>query len=86
MLAKRARGAAEFAEARNFEREAVVDERALLRDALRRSMGEVTTAAIRTEFSRRVAGDEFIAVLSDCDAVVVNTLPSAVPCSTDIGT
>ena len=51
-----------FAKARNFEREAVVDERALLRDALRRSMGEVTTAAIRTEFSRRVAGDEFIAV------------------------
>jgi conjugative relaxase-like TrwC/TraI family protein len=51
-----------FAKARNFEREAVVDERALLRDALRRSMGEVTAAAIRTEFGQRVAGDEFIAV------------------------
>jgi conjugative relaxase-like TrwC/TraI family protein len=51
-----------FAKARNFEREAVVDERALLRDALRRSMGEVTTAAIRTEFEQRVATDEFVRV------------------------
>src|SRR5487761_57001 len=31
-----------FSKDRNFEREAVVDERELLRDALRRSMGEVT--------------------------------------------
>ena len=49
-----------FAKARNFEREAVVDERALVRDALRRSMGEVTGAAIRTEFAQRIAADEFI--------------------------
>ena len=51
-----------FAKARNFEREAVVDERALLRDGLRRSMGDVPPAAIRAEFARRVAGDEFIPV------------------------
>jgi conjugative relaxase-like TrwC/TraI family protein len=51
-----------FAKARNFERDAVVDERALLRDALRRSMGWVTTTAIRSEFERRVETDEFLAV------------------------
>jgi conjugative relaxase-like TrwC/TraI family protein len=51
-----------FAKARNFERDAVVDERALLRDALRRSLGEVTTTAIRSEFERRVTTDEFVAV------------------------
>jgi conjugative relaxase-like TrwC/TraI family protein len=51
-----------FAKARNFEREAVVDERALLRDALRRSMGDVTTSAIRTEFVQRVGTDEFVRV------------------------
>jgi conjugative relaxase-like TrwC/TraI family protein len=51
-----------FAKARNFEREAVVDERALLRDALRRSMGEVTVAAIHTELAQRVGDDEFIGV------------------------
>ena len=55
-----AQEAVTFAKTRNFEREAVVDERALLRDALRRSMGEVTVAAIRTEFAQRVADDEFI--------------------------
>jgi conjugative relaxase-like TrwC/TraI family protein len=51
-----------FAKARNFEREAVVDERALLRDALRRSMGEVTTGAIRTEFAQREVTGEFVSV------------------------
>lgn len=35
-------GSVSFAEARNFEREAVIDERAIMRDALRRGMGEVT--------------------------------------------
>ena len=57
-----AQEAVTFAKERNLEREAVVDERSLLRDALRRSMGEVTVGAIRTEFERRITTDEFIAV------------------------
>jgi len=57
-----AHAAVTFAKARNFEREAVVEERALLRDALRRSMGEVTVTAVRTEFQQRVAADEFLGV------------------------
>jgi conjugative relaxase-like TrwC/TraI family protein len=51
-----------FAKACNFEREAVVDERVLVRDALRRSMGEVPVAAILHEFERRVKAAEFVAV------------------------
>ena len=51
-----------FARDRNFEREAVVDERALLRDALQRSMGEVPVADIKADFERRVTAGEFIGV------------------------
>jgi conjugative relaxase-like TrwC/TraI family protein len=56
------REAVTFAKARNFEREAVVDERILVRDALRRSMGELGVDAIHKEFDRRVATSEFLAV------------------------
>jgi ATP-dependent exoDNAse (exonuclease V) alpha subunit len=49
-----------FSKERNLEREAVVDERELLRDALRRSMGQATLADVRAEFDRRVNGGEFI--------------------------
>jgi conjugative relaxase-like TrwC/TraI family protein len=57
-----AQEAVTFSKARNFEREAVVDERKLLSDALRRSMGDVATAAIRTEFAQRVGTDEFVRI------------------------
>jgi conjugative relaxase-like TrwC/TraI family protein len=57
-----AQAAVTFAKERNLEREAVVDERELLRDALKRSMGEVTVRAIRAEFEQRVAAEEFISV------------------------
>jgi hypothetical protein len=53
-----------FARDRNFEREAVVDERALLRDALTRSMGELPAVDIKTDFERRITAGEFIAVPS----------------------
>jgi conjugative relaxase-like TrwC/TraI family protein len=49
-----------FAKDRNFEREAVVEERSLLRDALRRSMGDVTVGTIRREVEQRVRAGEFI--------------------------
>jgi conjugative relaxase-like TrwC/TraI family protein len=51
-----------FSKERNLEREAVVDERDLLRDALRRSMGEATFEEVRTEFEKRVCTGEFIGV------------------------
>ncbi len=57
-----ARTAVTYATDRNLEREAVVDERALVRDALRRSMGDVTLEAIKSEVAHRVAGREFIGV------------------------
>jgi conjugative relaxase-like TrwC/TraI family protein len=57
-----AHAAVTYAKERNLEREAVVDERALLADALRRSMGEVPVGAIRAAFTQRVAAGEFIGV------------------------
>jgi conjugative relaxase-like TrwC/TraI family protein len=51
-----------FAKERNLEREAVVDERELLRDALRRSMGDATFTEVRAEFEKRVGAGEFIEV------------------------
>ena len=51
-----------FSKERNLEREAVVDERELLRDALRRSMGEATFTEVRSEFEKRIGAGEFIGV------------------------
>jgi conjugative relaxase-like TrwC/TraI family protein len=53
-----AKEAVTFARDKIFEREAVADERMILRDALRRGMGETTYRDIRAEFDqRREAGD-----------------------------
>ncbi|MGA2301055.1 MAG: MobF family relaxase [Candidatus Acidiferrum sp.] len=51
-----------FSKERNLEREAVVEERELLRDALRRSMGTATLTDVRPEFEKRVSSGEFVAV------------------------
>jgi conjugative relaxase-like TrwC/TraI family protein len=51
-----------FAKERNFEREAVVDQRDLLRDALRRSLGEAPVEAVKAEFERSVGAGELLAV------------------------
>ncbi|MGD1081955.1 MAG: MobF family relaxase [Candidatus Sulfotelmatobacter sp.] len=48
-----------FSRDKNFEREAVVDERALIRDGLRRGMGEITHAQLRANLDARVASGEF---------------------------
>src|SRR5579885_1097788 len=48
-----------YARDRNFEREAVVDERRLYRDALRRGMGELTLTEIRSALDERMASGEF---------------------------
>ena len=59
-----AAAAVTYARDRNFEREAVVDERALVRDALNRSMGDVRVDAIKDEVARRMTDRTFIQVES----------------------
>jgi conjugative relaxase-like TrwC/TraI family protein len=59
---KMAQSAVTFSKERNLEREAVVEERDLLRDALRRSMGEAALTEVRSEFEKRVNTGEFIGV------------------------
>ncbi|MDR3799871.1 MAG: MobF family relaxase [Terracidiphilus sp.] len=56
---KAAQEAVTFARERSFEREAVTDERALFRDALRRGMGDTTFAQVRATVEQRLASGEF---------------------------
>jgi len=55
----RVRESLTFSRDKNFEREAVVDERALIRDGLRRGMGEITHAQVRANLDTRLAFGEF---------------------------
>src|SRR5271163_3800506 len=61
-VAIRAQDAMSYARDRNIEREAVTDERALFRDALRRGMGDLTYSQVRINFDARVAAGEFQSV------------------------
>ena len=63
-----ARSAVTFSKEKNLEREAVVEERELLRDALRRSMGEATLTEVRTEFEKRINAGEFVRVEKELGA------------------
>src|SRR5271155_154582 len=56
---ERVRESLTFARDKNFEREAVVDERALIRDGLRRGMGEITHRQVRATLDIRLASGEF---------------------------
>jgi conjugative relaxase-like TrwC/TraI family protein len=49
-----------FSRDKHFEREAVTDERTLLRDAMRRSMGEAPFADVQANYRQRHAQGEFI--------------------------
>jgi conjugative relaxase-like TrwC/TraI family protein len=51
-----------YARERGMEREAVADERSLMRDALRHTMGEARLPELRAEFERRVESHELIEV------------------------
>jgi conjugative relaxase-like TrwC/TraI family protein len=53
------REAVTFARDKSFEREAVIDERAIYVDALRRGMGKMTYPEVRASFEARVASGEF---------------------------
>jgi conjugative relaxase-like TrwC/TraI family protein len=57
---KIAHSAVTFAKERNLERDAVADERALLADALRRSMGGATVTQVKTDFEERIKSGEFV--------------------------
>src|SRR6266851_684004 len=56
---ERVRESLTFSRDKNFEREAVVDERALIRDGLRRGMGEITHHQVRAHLDARLASGEF---------------------------
>ena len=58
----RAREAVTFARESIFEREAVADERIILRDAMRRGMGEVSYRDIQAEFDQRQEAGQFRSV------------------------
>jgi conjugative relaxase-like TrwC/TraI family protein len=62
---RQAHSALTFARDRGFEREAVMDERALFVDAMRRSMGETTYPEVRASFEARVASGEFRVVAGE---------------------
>jgi len=55
----RVRESLTFSRDKNFEREAVVDERALIRDGLRRGMGEITYTQVCANLNARLASGEF---------------------------
>jgi ATP-dependent exoDNAse (exonuclease V) alpha subunit len=56
---QQASSALTFARDKGFEREAVLDERAIFVDAMRRGMGEMTYPEVRANFETRVASGEF---------------------------
>lgn len=59
-----AREAVTYARSSLYEREAVLDERLLLRDALRRGMGNTTYPQVRAEFEARQQRGDFLSVES----------------------
>jgi conjugative relaxase-like TrwC/TraI family protein len=58
-IPERVQEAVTFAKSRNFEREAVTDERNIMRDALRRGMGDLTYGQVRDNFEQRQVTGEF---------------------------
>lgn len=56
---QQASSALTFARDKGFQREAVLDERSLFVDAMRRGMGEMTYPEVRANFEARIASGEF---------------------------
>ena len=54
-----------YARERNLERQAVTDERELMRDTLKRSMGEASLSEVRSQFANRVQAGELIEIERD---------------------
>ena len=57
-----------YSRERNLERQAVAEERELMRDALKRSMGEATLAEVRGQFAGRIQAGELIEIERDKSA------------------
>ncbi len=57
---EKASQALNYSREKNLERDAVAEERDLIRDALKRSMGDATVADVKAEFEKRVQAGEFI--------------------------
>jgi conjugative relaxase-like TrwC/TraI family protein len=62
-----------YAQEKNLERHSVTDERELMRDALKRSMGEASFAEIRDRFDKRVQSGGLIEVESKSPARAFTT-------------
>src|SRR3984893_1273895 len=62
-----------YARDKNLERHAVADERELMRDALKRSMGEASFAEIRERFEKSIQSGYFIAVESKSPSRAITT-------------
>ena len=62
-----------YAQEKNLERHAVTDERELMRDALKRSMGEASFAEMRERFDKRVQSGDLIEVESKSPARAFTT-------------
>ncbi len=62
-----------YSQEKNLERHAVTDERELMRDALKRSMGEASFAEIRERFEKRVQSGGLIEVESKSPARAFTT-------------
>jgi conjugative relaxase-like TrwC/TraI family protein len=62
-----------YAQEKNLERHAVTDERELIRDALKRSMGEASLAEVRERFENRVQSGDLIEVESKSPARAFTT-------------
>src|SRR5579863_4524831 len=62
-----------YSQEKNLERHAVTDERELMRDALKRSMGEASFAEIRERFDKRVESGDLIEVESKSPARAFTT-------------
>jgi conjugative relaxase-like TrwC/TraI family protein len=62
-----------YAQEKNLERHAVTDERELMRDALKHSMGEASFAEIRERFDKRIQSRDLIEVESKSPARAFTT-------------
>jgi conjugative relaxase-like TrwC/TraI family protein len=70
---QRLESALTYAQEKNLERHAVTDEREMMRDALKRSMGEASFAHIRERFEKRVQSGGLIEVESKSPARAFTT-------------
>src|SRR5580658_6086677 len=70
---KHLESALNYAQEKNLERHAVTDEREMMRDSLKRSMGEASFAEIRDRFDKRVQSGDLIEVESKSPARAFTT-------------